>query len=172
MEILIVGGGPAGLATAGALRGKGLEATVLEAGAAVGTSWRSHYERLHLHTVRSLSALPGRPIPRAMGRWVARGDLVRYLEDYARALEIKLETGVEVTRVDPGGSGWRLHTRAGEREAAVVVMATGYNRSPVLPDWPGQAEFKGEVVHSSRYRNAAPYAGKRVLVVGRTGERL
>jgi putative flavoprotein involved in K+ transport len=166
VEVAIVGGGPAGLATAGALKQKGLEGTVLEAGAAVGTSWRNHYDRLHLHTVRSLSALPGRPIPRQMGRWVAREDLVRYLEDYAGAMGIEVEAGVEVTRIERSAMGWRVETRAGERDAAAVVMATGYNRSPVLPDWPGQAGFKGALVHSSRYRNPAPYRGKSVLVVG------
>ena len=165
--MLIVGGGPAGLASAAALGRRGVAATVLEAGPSVGTSWRAHYDRLHLHTVRSLSALPGRPIPAAMGRWVARADLVRYLEDYARAEGLAVETGVRVLRVDRGGgAGWRLETGAGPREAPVVVMATGYNRDPVLPPWPGREGFRGELIHSSEYRNAGPYRGRSVLVVG------
>lgn len=102
-----------------------------------------------------------------MGRWVARQDLVRYLEDYERAFEVKVETRVDVTRVDhrPEG-GWLLETKTGARNARAVVMATGYNRRPALPDWPGRDGFRGELLHSSRYRNPAPFRGRRVLVVG------
>ena len=100
MAVIIVGGGPAGLAVAGALKQRGIASTILEQGENVGTSWRHHYERLHLHTVRSLSALPGRPIPAEMGRWVAREDLVRYLEEYAAKFDLEIRFGTEVTRID------------------------------------------------------------------------
>ncbi|HVD00273.1 MAG TPA: NAD(P)/FAD-dependent oxidoreductase [Candidatus Dormibacteraeota bacterium] len=166
MGVAVVGGGPAGLATAGALHQRGIGSRVLEAGSSVGTSWRNHYDRLHLHTVRSLSALPGRPIPREMGRWVARGDLLRYLEDYAREQALEVETGIEVTRVDRRDRGWLLRTSGGDRAAVAVVIATGYNRSPILPAWPGRKDFEGQVIHSSRYRNPGPFTGKQVLVVG------
>jgi putative flavoprotein involved in K+ transport len=166
MSVLVVGGGPGGLAVAGALTQKGVASTVLERGKSVGTSWRSHYERLHLHTVRSLSALPGRPIPTEMGRWVARADLVRYLEDYAGQLELDIRFDTDATRIEPAGNGWVVRTSNGDRAAATVILATGYNRIPLLPDWPGRKEFQGEILHSARYRNGEPYRGKTVLVVG------
>jgi putative flavoprotein involved in K+ transport len=75
----IIGGGPGGLAVAHALRAQGLRAVVLEKSDRVGASWRGHYDRLHLHTTRRLSGLPGLPIPRRFGRWVSRDDVVRYL---------------------------------------------------------------------------------------------
>ncbi|MCU1665655.1 MAG: monooxygenase, partial [Pseudonocardia sp.] len=81
--VQVVGGGPGGLAVAAVLGRYGIPATVLERDDAVGASWRTHYDRLHLHTVRGLSGLPGFPIPRAYGRWVARDDMVRYLEQYS-----------------------------------------------------------------------------------------
>ena len=171
----MIGGGPGGLAVAGALKRRGIASTVLEQGASVGTSWRGHYERLHLHTVRRLSALPGRPIPAEMGRWVARDDLVRYLEDYAGRLELETRFETEVTRVDrtdpaqlPTGndSRWIVRTSKGDREAATVILATGYNRVPLLPRWPGRKEYRGEILHSARYRNAEPFRGRSVLVVG------
>ena len=84
----IIGAGPAGLATAAAMRRRGLRAVVLERADSVGSSWRGHYDRLHLHTPRELSGLPGLPIPKEMGRWVARDDVVRYLELYAAHHEI------------------------------------------------------------------------------------
>jgi len=162
-EIVIVGAGPAGLATAALLRREGCEPVVLEAGAEPGAAWRERYDRLHLHTPRLLSGLPGKRIPRRYGRWVARDDLVAYLNDYATGHGIDVRTGVRVDRVDPG---WTLDTSSGPIEAGAVVVATGYNGAPFVPDWPGRDGFTGELIHSSQYRSPEPFRGRDVLVVG------
>lgn len=165
----IVGGGPGGLATAAALRRRGIHAVVLEKSPSVGASWRAHYDRLRLHTTRRWSALPGLPIPRAYGRWVARDDLVRYLEAYAEHHRIELAAGVEVDRIErgPRGHGWTLHANGGRKLfAPAVVVATGHNHTARLPDWPGRQSFTGDLLHASRYRDPGPYRGKDVLVVG------
>jgi len=162
-EIVIVGAGPAGLATAALLRREGREPVVLEAGPGPGTAWRERYDRLHLHTPRLLSGLPGQRIPRRYGRWVARDDLVAYFNDYATAHGIDVRAGVRVDRIDPS---WTLETSAGPMEAETVVVATGYNGAPFVPDWPGRNGFTGELIHSSQYRNPAPFRGSDVLVVG------
>ncbi|MCA1726535.1 MAG: NAD(P)/FAD-dependent oxidoreductase, partial [Actinobacteria bacterium] len=164
-DVVVIGGGPAGLAVAATLKRRGIEAVVLER-AAVGESWRNHYERLHLHTVRWLSNLPGLRIDRREGRWVPRDGVVRYLERYAKHHALDVRTGVVVTGLERGGDRWRLTTSRGELFAGVVVIATGHNREPALPDWPGAAGFSGELLHSTEYRNPKPYAGKDVLVVG------
>lgn len=165
--VLVVGAGPGGLAVAAALRARKVDAVVVERSSAVGASWRGHYDRLHLHTTRRWSSLPGLPIPRAYGRWVARDDVVRYLEQYADHHRLEVRTGVAVERVERAGAGWRLRTAGdGTVEGSAVVVATGYNHTPVPPAWPGVAEFPGEVVHASSYRNAQPYRGRDVLVVG------
>ncbi|MFF9277789.1 flavin-containing monooxygenase [Streptomyces griseosporeus] len=167
--VYVIGGGPGGLAAAYALRARGLRAVVLEKSDRVGASWRRHYDRLHLHTTRRLSALPGLPMPRRFGRWVSRDDVVRYLEKYAEHHALEIVTGVEVSRVDrlPDGTGWLLHATGGrELTGAAVVVATGHNHTPRVPDWPGRAGFTGEFLHASAYRNAGPYAGRDVLVVG------
>ncbi|WP_086739235.1 flavin-containing monooxygenase [Streptomyces glaucescens] len=164
-----MGGGPGGLAAAYALRAQGVRAVVLEKSDRVGASWRRHYDRLHLHTTRRLSGLPGLPMPRRFGRWVSRDNVVRYLEKYAEHHELDVVTGVEVTRVDrsPDGTGWLLHATGGrELTGAAVVVATGYNHTPRVPGWPGLADWTGDFRHSCDYRNPAPYAGRDVLVVG------
>jgi putative flavoprotein involved in K+ transport len=163
---VIVGAGAAGLAVAATLRQRGVPCTVLERAQTIGSAWSGRYDSLHLHTIRWLSGLPGEPIPRAFGRWVARDDMVRYLTDYANRFDVSPELGVEVTRVDPADDGWVLQTSTGSRSASAVVLATSYSNVPLVPPWPGADGFKPPLTHSTEYRNAYPYAGQRVLVVG------
>ena len=167
--VYVIGGGPGGLSVAYALRAQGIRAVVLEKSDRVGASWRGHYDRLHLHTTRRLSGLPGLPMPRRFGRWVSRDDVVRYLDKYAEHHELEIVTGVEVSRVDraPDGRGWLLHATGGrELTGSAVVVATGYNHTPRLPDWPGRDTYSGELLHACAYRNPEPYQGRDVLVVG------
>ncbi|WP_262063401.1 flavin-containing monooxygenase [Streptomyces sp. STR69] len=167
--VYVIGGGPGGLAAAYALRARGIRAVVLERSDRVGASWRGHYDRLHLHTTRRLSGLPGLAMPRRFGRWVSRDDVVRYLEKYAEVHELEIVTGVEVSRIERSadGTGWLLHATGGrELTGRAVVVATGTNHTPRLPDWPGRDTYTGELLHAADYRNPQPYAGRDVLVVG------
>ncbi|MFE2278765.1 flavin-containing monooxygenase [Streptomyces sp. NPDC059454] len=167
--VYVIGGGPGGLAVAYALRAREVRAVVLERSDRVGDSWRRHYDRLRLHTTRRLSALPGLPMPRRFGRWPARDDMVRYLEKYAEHHRLEIVTGVEVSRVErtPDGTGWLLHATGGrELTGAAVVVATGFNHTPRVPDWPGRDTYTGAFLHASEYRDAKPFTGRDVLVVG------
>jgi putative flavoprotein involved in K+ transport len=162
-EIVVVGAGAAGLATAKLLQDAGLGPLVLEAGREPGAAWRGRYDRLRLHTPRLLSGLPGLRIPRRYGRWVARDDLIEYLRDYAAEFDVDVRCDCRVERIDPQ---WTLHTGDGPIAATHVVVATGYNGAPFLPDWPGRETFTGELIHSSEYRNPERFGGRDVLVVG------
>ena len=167
MTTIIIGAGPAGLAVAAELRRRGKSSIVLERADHVGSSWRGHYDRLHLHTVRWMSHLPGYRIPRSEGPWVARDGVIRYLDDYARHHEIDVRTGVSVDRVDRDSmapDAWTVHTSHGAFAASSVVVATGYNHSRSLPEW--AAHFTGVIQHAADYRNGAHHEGQHVLVVG------
>ena len=166
-DALVIGAGPGGLAAAAALRQHGLRPLVVERAERLGASWRGHYDRLRLHTTRRLSALPGLPIPRQYGRWVGRDDVVRYLERYAEYHDLDIATGITVERVERTDGGWELPATGGRVLASpVVVVATGHNHTPYIPDWKGRGTFSGDLVHACAYRNARPYAGRDVLVVG------
>ncbi|MEU4221308.1 NAD(P)/FAD-dependent oxidoreductase [Actinoplanes sp. NPDC026623] len=166
-NVMVVGAGAAGLAVAAQLKARGVDCVVVERGPGVATSWRGRYDRLRLHTTRRLSGLPGFPIPREYGRWVRRDDLVRYLEAYAERFGIEVRTGVTVERVKPGADGWSLRLADGsEQPARTLVVATGYLHTPAVPQWPGMQSWTGTVTHSAQYRNAEPFRGKNVLVVG------
>ncbi|WP_181767881.1 flavin-containing monooxygenase [Streptomyces albidus (ex Kaewkla and Franco 2022)] len=167
VPVHIIGAGPGGLATAAALHEHGISTVVLEKSPSVAASWRAHYDRLHLHTTRRWSSLPGLPIPRSYGRWVARDDFVRYLESYTEHHGIEVATGVEVDSIERHKGEWALHANGGRRLATpVAVVATGFNHTAHMPSWPGREGYEGELLHASRYRNSKPYAGKDVLVVG------
>src|SRR3954447_21362326 len=118
-EAIVIGAGPAGLATAAMLKKRGADVLVLERDAGVGSSWRGHYDRLHLHTVRWLSHLPGYRFSRRHGRWVSRDGVVAYLERYARHHRIELMLGTGVERVDhhQDDGGFVVRTSSGDMGA-------------------------------------------------------
>ena len=165
-EVAIVGGGAAGLSTAALLGERGLQAVVLEAEPELGGRWARRYDRLHLHTPRLLSGLPGVRIPRSYGRWVARDGVVSYLQEYAPRRRLDVRLGTPVERIDRDDVGWRLETSQEPVHGQRVVVATGYHAQPFVPPWPGVESFPGRLVHSAEYRNPESYGGLEVLVVG------
>ncbi|MBK8195504.1 MAG: NAD(P)/FAD-dependent oxidoreductase [Lewinellaceae bacterium] len=165
-ETLIVGAGPAGLAVAGRLSKMGLPFLVLEKGDRIGASWHDHYERLHLHTVKEHSDLPHDSMPEHYPVYVPRLDLIAYWEDYVRKMNISPLFGQNVSKIRRENGGWITETDSGVFQSAQVVVATGYNRVPNFPTWPGQEDFRGTFIHSRDYRSARPFAGQKVLIVG------
>jgi cation diffusion facilitator CzcD-associated flavoprotein CzcO len=166
LDAIVIGAGPAGLATAARFRARGLNAAIMEKSDAVGSVWRRHYDRLHLHTDRARSGLPGLPIPKAYGRYPSRAQVVDYLEAYAAKFALRPVFNAPVRVVRRDGRSWRVEAGDKSLSAPIVVVATGLADFPYAPAWPGMETFGGPVVHSSAYRNPAPFAGKRVLVVG------
>ena len=169
-DIVVIGAGPAGLAVAACLMQRGHSPLVFDRAQEVASSWRRHYERLHLHTVKTHSALPGMPFPEDAPRYVPRQGVVDYLTAYARQHGIEPELGQNVEAIEPRqerGAPWLVRLASGRHYSANhVVVATGANRVPQVPRLPGEDVFQGRVLHSRSYRNAAPFAGQRVLVVG------
>lgn len=164
---IIIGAGPAGLAAAARLRQAGIPFEIIERSGDFAHSWRQHYDRLHLHTVRERSHLPFVEFPDHYPRYVPRQMLVDYFDAYAKKFEIRPHFGEEVVAIKPGGPGWEAHTRAGKAFAAShVVVATGLNRVPNRPKYEGEESFTGQILHSREYKNSRPFSGKRVLVVG------
>ena len=158
--------GPSGVAAAVSLRDRGLHPLLMDRADEVGASWRGRYDRLKLNTGRDYSHLPERPYPKGTLEYPTRADVVEHLHRHAHEDGIELWLGTEVHRIDKQSGGWRLQTSRGDVDARQVVVATGYEHTPVIPDWPGKDGFIGELLHSAHYRNPTPYQGKRVLVVG------
>ncbi len=165
--VLIIGAGPAGLATAACLSRRGIAYRLLERGASPGNTWESLYDSLVLHTGRHMSTLPGRAFPAGTPLFPSRADFVRYLHDYAGAFGLHVECGVEVRALRRGTHGWVAVAADGTRiEGSAAVVCTGIVANPRLPALAGRERFRGRIMHSAEYQRPAPFAGQRVLVVG------
>lgn len=166
IETLIVGAGAAGLAVAACLKQRGRPFILIEQSEQVAAAWRRHYDRLHLHTSRSLSGLPGLPMPRSYPRYPSRDQVVAYMEQYAAHFGLEPAFNKRLIRAERVGGRWQAATQDRRYVTDNLVITTGYTRRPNLPEWPGRAGFGGPVIHSSEYCNGRPFAGQDVLVVG------
>lgn len=169
-EILIIGGGPAGLSTAGALKHLGIESIVIDQGDRIGQSWEQRYERLHLHTVRAYSGLAHYPIPRTFPKYLSKDQYAAYLREYAAHFDLNIVPNTRALRVRPvlqdGFHGWGVDTSTKSWRARSVVIAIGQYGKPFFPEWPGLPRYGGQTLHSSQYRTGRAFQDRRVLVIG------
>jgi putative flavoprotein involved in K+ transport len=167
LDLLIVGGGQAGLATAHTARTLGLRPLILDAADRAGGSWPSYYDSLTLFSPARFSSLPGMPFPGDPDRYPRRDEVVAYLDAYARHLDAEIRWGQRVDHVTRRDDGFLVSTTdATTIEAPLVIAASGGFGTPYHPDLPGLDTFEGTVLHSSQYRTPEPFAGRRVVVVG------
>ena len=172
----VIGAGPSGLASLRALTAAGIDAVAFERGQRVGGIWSledrpsAAYPALHLITSRARTEFAELPMPPGTPDYPSRDAIGRYLEGYVEhfGLHDRLRLGADVRHVRPAdGGGWDLVLDNGVREHFdVVVVASGHNEVPKLPDPPYPGEFAGRQLHALEYPGAAPFAGQNVLVVG------
>ena len=165
-RVIVVGAGPAGLTSAAELGRRGIPALVLEQAHAVGFSWRRRYDRLRLNSSRPFSKLPGARYARGTGIFPARDELVGYLESYTARHRIDVRFDTRLDRIDRNGGGWLLRTSTGDLVADQVIVASGYENTPFVPDWEGRDRYRGRLLHSADYRNPESFSKRDVLVVG------
>lgn len=167
IDVIIIGGGQAGLATAYYLRRAGIQHAVLDAGRTAGGAWVHGWESLRLFSPREWSSLPGWMMPAsAEDEYPSRDDAIAYLTAYEQRYGIAVERPVAVRCIVRGTDGLDVETDHGVRSARMVVSATGTWSKPFIPTYPGQDSYTGVQLHSAHYQTPAPFIGKRVLVVG------
>ena len=166
-DAIVIGAGPAGLATSHELSRFGASHIVFERGQGIGHTWANLYDGLVLHTGKHLSALPGMAFPASTPIFPARADFLDYLQQYARTFRVPVETGAEVKSISADAQAWTVRLGDGTlHRARAVVVATGIVSNPHVPDIPGRDAFRGRVLHSVDYRRPEPFKDQRALVVG------
>lgn len=167
LDVIVIGGGQAGLATAYYLRRAGLSYQVLDAAPGPGGAWSHGWQSLRLFSPSSWSSLPGWPMPMKPGvDYPTRDDVVEYLSAYERRYQFPIERPVKALAVNAIEGGLEVATNQGLRQAKMIISATGTWGRPFIPDYPGRSGFVGLQTHSAQYESPQPFAGKRVLVVG------
>ena len=165
-DVVVVGAGQAGIASALALKDRGVRSLVVDQADEVASSWRGRYDRLRLNTCRPFSHLPGRRFPKGTPMFPTRDQVAEHIDSHAREEGVDLQLGTRVDRIDRDNGGWAVRTGDGAISAPQVIVATGYEHVPNIPDWEGRSKFDGELAHAASYKNPDPYVGKKVLVVG------
>jgi putative flavoprotein involved in K+ transport len=165
-EVVVIGGGQAGVAIGYYLARKSLRFTILEAATAPAAAWRSRWDSLKLFTPVRYDSLPGRPFPGDPDSYPGRDEVVEYLTAYARDFELPVELDSRVRSVASTGGRYRVELDDRAYEADQVVVATGPFHVPRIPAIASGLHRDVVHFHSSAYRMPAALPPGPVLVVG------
>ncbi|WP_424556244.1 ArsO family NAD(P)H-dependent flavin-containing monooxygenase [Streptacidiphilus pinicola] len=168
VQVLVIGGGQAGLAAGYYLRRAGLDFAVLDNAEAPGGAWQDYWESLRLFSPAAYSSLPGRPMPNQPGHDAPdAAHVVDYLTEYEKRYELPVHRPVQVHAVhDTDDGGLLVHTDDGTWHTRALISATGNWTRPFVPAVPGQQLFGGRQIHTRGYRRPEDFTGQRVVVVG------
>lgn len=165
-EVLIIGAGTSGLALGHELERSEARVRIVEAAPRPAERWRRRHRQLHLNTHKLLSHLPGRRFGRDASGFPSRDEFISYIEDYERRLNVSVEYGVRIETIHREDDLWSAQSAKDSITARDLVIATGPDNHPVIPDWPGKEIFTGKLIHAADFGAAEQYADKRVLLVG------
>jgi cation diffusion facilitator CzcD-associated flavoprotein CzcO len=172
-EVLVVGGGQAGLAIAARLKQLQIDTLIVDRGLRIGDNWRKRYHALTLHNQVQVNHLPYMPFPPNWPVYIPKDKLANWFETYVDAMELNYWTGTEFESgaYDDAQGRWSVALRRADGSKRImhprhVVMATGVSGIANLPDIPTLKNFTGTVMHSSQYDDGEAWKGKRAIVIG------
>jgi len=166
-EVVVIGGGQAGLAAGYYLRRAELDFVILDRQDHPGGAWQHGWDSLRLFSPAEYSPLPGWRMPHQEGEtFPTAGHVVKYLHDYEQRYELPVRRPIQVSGVRANDRGLNIETDHGNWHTAFVISATGTWDTPFVPAYPGIAEFTGEQLHTVDYSSPERFRGRRVLIVG------
>jgi cation diffusion facilitator CzcD-associated flavoprotein CzcO len=172
-DVLVVGGGQAGLAIAARLKQSRIDTLIVDREARIGDNWRNRYHALTLHNQVQVNHLPYMPFPPNWPVYIPKDKLANWFEAYVESMELNYWAGTEFESgtYDEAKGRWSVVLRRtdGTKRALHprhVVMATGVSGIPNLPDIPSLKNFAGTILHSSQYGDGESWNGRRALVIG------
>jgi thioredoxin reductase len=171
-DVLVVGGGQAGLSIAARLTQLQVDTLIVDREARVGDNWRNRYHALTLHNQVQVNHLPYMPFPPNWPTYIPKDKLANWFETYVESMELNYWTGTEFLggSYDEKEQRWTVTLRRDGATRAMrprhVVMATGVSGIPSIPDISALKDFAGTVLHSTQYQDGEAWKGKRALVIG------
>jgi len=165
-DVVVVGGGQAGLAIGHHVAQRGLRFVILDAGPEIGHVWRSRWDSLTLFTPAQYSGLPGMAFPSPKDTYPSKDDVASYLQAYVSAFDLPVRFNAKVTSLTQRDGAYVVATADEEFTASHVVVATGPFQVPFVPPVAGDLDEAVFQIHSADYRNPAQLPEGRVLVVG------
>lgn len=165
-EVIVIGGGQAGLSVGYHLQRAGVRFLILDACERVGDVWRNRWDSLRLFTPAWLDGLDGLPFPAPPQYFPTKDEMADYLEQYAAHFELPVRSGVRVERLVRGDAGFVLSTSQGELRAAQVVVAMSNYQRRRFPAFARELAPGIRQLHSSDYRRPSELAPGPVLIAG------
>ena len=172
-QVLVVGGGQAGLAIAARLGQLEIDTLVVDKHKRIGDNWRKRYHSLALHNQIHVNHLPYMPFPPTWPKYIPKDMLANWFEAYAEALQINYWIDSEFISgtYDEQGERWKATIRRGKGGHRVmspkhIIFANGVSGIPYIPGLPGLENFTGEVIHSHAFTHGGAFDGKNVMVLG------
>ena len=172
-DVLVVGGGQAGLAIAARLKQLQVDTLIVDRWPRIGDNWRKRYHALTLHNQVQVNHLPYMPFPPNWPVYIPKDKLANWFEAYVDAMELNYWTGTEFGSgaYDEAAGRWSVVLRRAdgsqrEMHPRHVVMATGVSGIPNVPDIPSLKSFAGKILHSSQYGDGETWKGRHALVIG------
>jgi putative flavoprotein involved in K+ transport len=165
-DVIVVGGGQAGLAIGYFLAQQGRDFTILEAAADPAAAWRERWDSLKLFTSARYDALPGLPFPGDPARYPGRDEVVEYLTEYARHFDLPVQLDSPVRAIRKMGATYSVELDDRSYEADQVVVATGPFQVPFVPAIAEGLDPEVVQLHSTEYRSPDALPDGPVLVVG------
>lgn len=170
VPVIIVGAGPSGLAVSACLSNVGIRSMILEKSNCVASLWRyKTYDRLKLHLPKQFCELPLMKFPPEFPKYPSKDQFISYLDAYAARFQIKPRFGCTVTTAEYDVDNYCWKIRTSEENVFLsrwLVVATGENAEPVLPEMTGMTAFGGRIIHSCCYKSGKDFEGEKVLIVG------
>ena len=165
-DVIVIGGGQAGLSVGYHLKQQGLRFVILDAQARIGDAWRRRWDSLRLFSPAKFDGLDGMPFPAPPNHCPTKDEMADYLEAYAARFELPVLTGVKVDKVTRTAGTFQV--RAGEREleAAQVVVAMANYQQGRAPSFARQLDPSVVQLQAADYKNPAQLRDGDVLIVG------
>ncbi|MEL7001851.1 MAG: ArsO family NAD(P)H-dependent flavin-containing monooxygenase [Bacteroidota bacterium] len=165
-DVIIIGGGQSGLASAYYLRRSGFSYVILDEKEKPGGAWLNTWKSLKLFSPSEHSSLPGWMMPKATEEYPGRDHVIEYLKNYENRYKLPVERPVEVQSIKKEGDTFYIATSQGQYLSKVIVGATGSWKKPHIPSYNNLSLYNGHQVHSAFYSDVEMYTGKKALIVG------